>query len=109
MGAEARRSTRATPSRAESSSRRALWYISDSVAPPPEYSIAAPRSASSGSKRKERGVSTFFLFPPLYCFVFHNMNFNFEGWDSDFEVGRQRGCDVDGNMWQVPIGKPLGC
>ena len=68
MGAEARRSTRATPSRAESSSRRALWYISDSVAPPPEYSIAAALGVV-GIKRKERGVSTFFSFPPLLiCF-----------------------------------------
>jgi hypothetical protein len=59
---------RATPSRTESSSRRALWYISDSVAPPPEYSIAAALGVV-GIEEEGKGFSTFFSFPLLlFCF-----------------------------------------
>jgi hypothetical protein len=85
VGAEARRSTRATPSRAESSRRRALWYISDSDAPPPENSIAATVGFVGIA---EEDVSSFvFSFPTptcSFCFFFQfrkNGNSKTVRWD----------------------------
>jgi hypothetical protein len=89
VGAEARRSTQATPSRAESSNRRALWYISDSDAPPPENSIAAAVGVVAIA---EEGVPSFFFHKPFVLFLFFLFHF---GKDTDGQVGPSWRCDVE--------------